>query len=136
LQVICRISFWHREIIHSPNALPSMRAVSTSYSSSSHRDHLLATLLPADFALLQPHLRPMALALEQDIARPNRRIESVFFMESGIASVVATHSETRVEVGLIGCEGMSGTAVVLGGRPIAALHLRSDCRASPADQSP
>ena len=37
-------------------------------------------------------------------------------MEAGIASVVAVQSdETRVEVGLIGCEGMSGTAVVLGG---------------------
>ncbi len=37
-------------------------------------------------------------------------------MEAGIASVVAVQSdETRVEVGLIGNEGMSGTAVVLGG---------------------
>jgi CRP-like cAMP-binding protein len=37
-------------------------------------------------------------------------------MEAGIASVVAVQSdETRVEVGLIGREGMSGIAVVLGG---------------------
>ena len=37
-------------------------------------------------------------------------------MEAGIASVVAVQSdETRVEVGLIGREGMSGVAVVLGG---------------------
>jgi CRP-like cAMP-binding protein len=48
--------------------------------------------------------------------RPNRRIESVFFIDTGIASVVAVQSdETKVEVGLVCCEGMSGTAVVLGG---------------------
>ena len=36
-------------------------------------------------------------------------------METGIASVVAMQpDETRVEVGLIGSEGMSGMAVVLG----------------------
>ena len=33
----------------------------------------------------------------------------------GIASVVAVDPKVRVEVGLIGREGMSGTAVVLGG---------------------
>jgi CRP-like cAMP-binding protein len=89
--------------------------VSIPYSSPSPRNSLLAALSPADFALLQPHLRPVALALKQDIERPNRRIEFVCFPETGIASVVATHSETKVEVGLIGCEGMSGTAVVLDG---------------------
>jgi CRP-like cAMP-binding protein len=48
--------------------------------------------------------------------RPNRRIQSVYFIEAGIASVVAVQpDDTRVEVGLIGCEGMSGIAVVLGG---------------------
>ena len=89
-----------------------MGRVSTPYSSSSPRNSLLAALSPADFALLQPHLRPMALPLKRDIERPNRRM---CFPGTGIASVVATHSATRVEVGLIGREGMSGTAVVLGG---------------------
>jgi CRP-like cAMP-binding protein len=56
------------------------------------------------------------MALLKDMERPNRQIETVYFMEAGIASVVAVQSdETRVEVGLIGREGMSGIAVVLGG---------------------
>ena len=76
-----------------------MRAVSPSYSSPSLRNYLLAALVPADFALLQPQLRPVALALKQDIGRPNRRIQSVYFMEAGIASVVAVQPDnTRVEV--------------------------------------
>lgn len=58
----------------------------------------------------------MVLALKKDMEWPNRRIETVFFMDAGIASVVAVQSDdTKVEVGLIGCEGMSGTAVVMGG---------------------
>jgi hypothetical protein len=53
--------------------------------------------------------------LRKDIERPNRRIEAVYFMEAGIASVVAVQpDETGVEVGLVGCEGMTGIAVVLG----------------------
>jgi CRP-like cAMP-binding protein len=69
----------------------------------------------ADLALLQPHLRPVAMPVFKDMERPNRRIETVYFMEAGIASVVAVQfGETRAEVGLIGREGMSGIAVVLG----------------------
>jgi hypothetical protein len=70
----------------------------------------------ADFASLQHHLKPVPMALLKDMERPNQRIETVYFMETGIASVVAVQSdETRVEVGLIGREGMTGMAVVLGG---------------------
>jgi CRP-like cAMP-binding protein len=70
----------------------------------------------SDLALLQPHLHPMNLPLRHDMERPNRPIESVYFMETGIASVVAVEANrTQVEVGLIGREGMSGIAVVLGG---------------------
>ena len=85
-------------------------------SSSPPRNRLLAALSPADFALLQPHLQPVAMELKKEIERPNRRIETVCFMETGIASVVAVQpDETQVEVGLVGNEGMTGTAVVLGG---------------------
>jgi CRP-like cAMP-binding protein len=70
----------------------------------------------ADLALLQPHLRPLKLPLRYDMERPNRQIEAVYFIEAGIASVVAVQAdETRIEVGLIGREGMTGSAVVLGG---------------------
>jgi len=69
----------------------------------------------ADLALLQPHLQHLPMAVFWDLERPNRRIETVYFMETGIASVVAVQAdETRIEVGLVGREGMSGSAVVLG----------------------
>lgn len=83
---------------------------------SPSRNRLLSVLSDDDFALLQPHLRPVALPLLYDLERPNRKIEMVYFMEAGIASIVAVQSDgIRVEVGLVGREGMSGVAVVLGG---------------------
>src|SRR5437764_14054719 len=57
----------------------------------------------------------MALERRHILERPNQRIENIYFMDAGIASVVAVQAgEERVEVGLIGWEGMSGTAVLLG----------------------
>ena len=78
-------------------------------------NRLLRTLSTADRALLGPHLRPIALSLYHHLEHPNRRIENVYFPETGIASVVAVQSKaTRVEVGLIGYEGMSGSSILLG----------------------
>jgi CRP-like cAMP-binding protein len=80
------------------------------------RNRLLASLEPKDLALLQPHLRSLEVAVRHEIERPNRKIVDVYFMDAGIASVVAVHpDETQVEVGLVGPEGMTGTAVVLDG---------------------
>ena len=93
-----------------------MAGVSATRNSSQSRNQLLAAMSAADFASLQPHLKPVDMPLLKDMERPNQRIETVYFMETGIASVVAVQSdETRVEVGLIGREGMTGMAVVLGG---------------------
>jgi len=93
-----------------------MATATAALNSAPPRNRLLAALSPTDLALLQPHLQPVPMAVFKDMERPNRRIETVFFMEAGIASVVAVQpDETRAEVGLIGREGMSGIAVVLGG---------------------
>jgi CRP-like cAMP-binding protein len=76
---------------------------------------LLAALSRADLGLLQPHLKHGPLKLRQDLECPNRRIDYVYFPDGGFASVVAVQSNnTRVEVGLIGYEGMTGTSILLG----------------------
>jgi CRP-like cAMP-binding protein len=82
---------------------------------SSSNNRLLASLSPEDFDLLAPHLEPVALGLRKHLERPNRRIEDVYFPESGFASVVAVQpAGKQVEVGLIGREGMTGLPIVLG----------------------
>lgn len=77
------------------------------------KNRLLNTLKPADLALLRPLLEPVDLPLEMVLEMPNEPIDSVYFIESGIASVVAGQG-ARIELGLIGLEGMSGLSIVLG----------------------
>ncbi len=89
-------------------------------SSSPHRNRLLASLSPGDLGLLQPHLKPLTLKVRYELERPNKRIDDIYFMEFGIASVVAVQSHgTRVEVGLVGCEGMTA---------LDSHGARQDCR--------
>jgi CRP-like cAMP-binding protein len=84
-------------------------------SVSLRRNRLLACASADDCSLLQPYLEPVTLALRYELEKPNTRIESVYFIDDGIASVVAgQNNETCIEAGLVGCEGMTGTAIVLG----------------------
>ena len=79
------------------------------------RNHLLASLSSDDFNLLEPHLQSVSLGLRKRLEHPNRRIEAVYFPESGFVSVVAVQSGGKeTEVGLIGREGMTGLPIVLG----------------------
>ena len=93
-----------------------MVTVSAHRKRSLPRNQLLAAMSASDFASLRPHLKPLAMAVFKDMEQPKRRIDTVYFLEAGIASVVASQLDgTKVEVGLIGREGMSGITVVLGG---------------------
>jgi CRP-like cAMP-binding protein len=93
-----------------------MVSVSASRKPARPRNQLLAAMSASDLALLRAHLKPIAMPVFKDMEQPNRPIDTVYFMETGIASVVAIQpDDTKVEVGLIGREGMSGIAVVLGG---------------------
>lgn len=82
---------------------------------SNSDNRLLSSLSTSDFDLLAPHLEPVTLELRQMLEKPNKRIEAVYFPETGFASVVAVQrSGKEVEVGLIGREGMTGLPIVLG----------------------
>src|SRR5215207_26186 len=81
---------------------------------ASVRNRLLSALNPDDFGLLQPHLEPMPLDLRQWLIEAGEPIQQVYFPEQGIVSILADTSEGRIEVGLIGPEGMAGLPVVLG----------------------
>lgn len=86
---------------------------STEQSHFSNR--LLSALIPSDLALLEPQLEPQALELKASLQEPNEPIEHVYFLEDGLASVVAHAPHDRsIEAGIIGDEGMTGLAIVLG----------------------
>lgn len=80
---------------------------------SSTPNLLLRSLLPGDYALLEPHLSRAALAREALIYEANRPIEQVHFPEGGVVSIVSADEDEQIEVGIFGLEGMSGSSVVL-----------------------
>src|SRR3982751_970334 len=80
----------------------------------STRNRLLFALNRDDFDLLQPDLEPVALELRQWLIEAGEPIQHVTFPEQGIVSILADTSQGRIEVGMIGPEGMAGLPVVLG----------------------
>jgi CRP-like cAMP-binding protein len=78
-------------------------------------NHLLTGLADKDFGLLAAHLERVDLPVRKSLERRNKRITSVYFPESGFASVVAKGAGRQgIEVGIIGREGMTGLSLVLG----------------------
>jgi CRP-like cAMP-binding protein len=90
-------------------------------------NQLLRRLSPRDFDLLAPHLSALDLPLRRPLETHNRRVEHVYFLESGIASVViSAGEECRIEVGVIGHEGMTGIAVILrSGKSLHDIFMQS-----------
>ena len=86
----------------------------TQRQQTSVRNRLLSGLTPEDFGLLQPHLETVPLEMRQWVIKAGEPIQHVTFPEHGIVSILADTSQGRIEVGLLGPEGMAGLPVVLG----------------------
>ncbi len=78
------------------------------------QNDILAALSKTDLALLEPSLEPVDLPLRHVLEQANKSIKQVYFLQNGLASVIATNTHRQLEVGLIGRDGMTGIAVVLG----------------------
>jgi CRP-like cAMP-binding protein len=75
---------------------------------------LLSRLSRADARLLEPYLQAVDLPVRKQLVARNMRVEDVYFLDTGVASVVANGGHP-IEVGMIGREGMTGLSVVLDG---------------------
>jgi CRP-like cAMP-binding protein len=91
--------------------LPWQFALSRAKEWPVSSNRILSRLSAADLALLEPHLEPIDLPVNRHLESRNRRIDHVYFIEAGFASVVANGSgKPSIEVR----EGMTGLAVVMG----------------------
>jgi CRP-like cAMP-binding protein len=77
-------------------------------------NRILSRLSASDFALVAPHLKRIDLPLRKQLETHKKPIDQVYFPESGFASMVADGAHRTIEIGLIGREGMTGLAVVMG----------------------
>ena len=91
---------------------------------SAVRNRLLKAMTTSDFARLQPHLELIDLQSGQILTKPNARTEHLYFMETGVASITSEGASGRVEVGIIGREGVVGaTPVLLGSDRVPYDHF-------------
>lgn len=79
------------------------------------RNRLLRKVALEDWDLLGPNLEPATLKERHVIETPGKMIPYAFFLEHGIASVVAVDdADHRIEVGVIGYEGVTGVPLIMG----------------------
>ncbi|RUV46474.1 Crp/Fnr family transcriptional regulator, partial [Mesorhizobium sp. M7A.F.Ca.MR.228.00.0.0] len=97
----------------SPQILTS--APQVPVQNSVYRNELLLRMCSADVALLKPHLRSVSLGLKAHLEVAGSSIVTVYFFESGLGSVVGElRPGIEAEIGIIGCEGMTGSSLVMG----------------------
>lgn len=75
---------------------------------------LLDALSDSDRAKLLPRFDPVEMVLNVILEEANRPVEFAYFPLGGILSRVAEVPHNRLEIGIIGREGMSGLPIVLG----------------------
>jgi CRP-like cAMP-binding protein len=76
---------------------------------------LLKTLGERDFDLIKPFIEPVTLRAGDVVEQAFEPIGHAYFPEDGLISVLATLRDGKaIEIGAIGREGMTGTAIVLG----------------------
>jgi CRP-like cAMP-binding protein len=80
-----------------------------------HANRLLGLLPRKDYERLLPHLHRIPLEYRQSLYRANAPIDIVYFIETGVGSLVNTMANGQAaEVGTIGNEGVVGLPLLLG----------------------
>jgi CRP-like cAMP-binding protein len=77
------------------------------------QNRLLNALSAAEYAWLEPHLEMVELKTKDVLGEANAPFQHVYFIQTGVASVVNVVDGATVEVGTIGNEGMAGLSVFL-----------------------
>jgi len=93
----------------------SSKLIAGRKSTVLHANRLLGLLTPKDYARLSQHLQRVPLKYRQSLYRANTPIGFVYFIETGVGSLVNTMANGEAaEVGTIGSEGVVGLPLLLG----------------------
>jgi CRP-like cAMP-binding protein len=87
---------------------------------------LLQRLSPDAYEALRPELQSVSLSFKEELYEPGKRIEHMYFVESGVVSLVTDLKDGgTIETGTIGREGVVGLPAFLG---IATSAGRAFCQ--------
>jgi CRP-like cAMP-binding protein len=93
----------------------SSKVVASRKAADPHANRLLGLLSARDYRRLCPHLHRVALEYRQSLYRARKPIEFIYFIETGVGSLVNTMANGQAaEVGTIGNEGLVGLPLVFG----------------------
>ena len=77
-------------------------------------NRLLAALPPEEWKILQPLLEEMPLTFKQVLYEPEKPVEYIYFVHSGVVSLVTEFEDgSAIEVATVGPEGVIGLPIVL-----------------------
>jgi CRP-like cAMP-binding protein len=93
-----------------------MPSIPGKNSKGPEQNRLLAALPEDVLARFASHLTPVHLTLGQVIYEPDEALQHVYFPTSAIVSLLYTmENGTSAEMGVVGCDGVVGIAVFMGG---------------------
>lgn len=93
-----------------------MPSIPFQVDSTMHQNRLLSGLSAQVLARFQKDLIPVHLVLGQVIYEPDEPLEYVYFPTTAVVSLLYTMMNgTSAEMGIIGCDGVVGIAVFMGG---------------------
>jgi CRP-like cAMP-binding protein len=75
---------------------------------------LLAALPPEDYRRLAPHLEPVPLTLHKVLYQQGAEVTHAYFPSDSMISLVAVIGNKRIEIGVVGREGMISTSSFMG----------------------
>ncbi|MGH9401423.1 MAG: Crp/Fnr family transcriptional regulator, partial [Terriglobia bacterium] len=76
---------------------------------------ILLSISDAEYRRIRPHLEFVDLPSHLSLHEPREKLEFAYFLNRGLVSlVVATQEGREVEAGVVGCEGVVGTALTVG----------------------
>lgn len=82
-----------------------------------YRNSILASISEDELDRLRPHLTLVELKRNQTLHDPGELVETIYFLEEGICSVVSPMEDgSTIEVGMIGHDSFVGLPAVLGTR--------------------
>jgi CRP-like cAMP-binding protein len=94
---------------------PLLPGARTDVAGKAVNNVILLSLPDEEYNLLRPHLEPAELPQYQILQEPGDKIDFAYFLNEGMASLVALSSDGRsVEVGIVGREGMVGMSLTVG----------------------
>lgn len=94
---------------------PDSRTPRFAASTNELENLLLAALAPAERKLLLAHCEPVELKFGEQLCEQGGRVRHVYFPTGGFISLIASIDRgSRLEVGLVGAEGMLGVSLLVG----------------------